>query len=89
MTQAGDERVLEFETRNGRVVRATESVKTGEEEPGIGSRVPIHYDRADPTNVVTDEDHTGRDVTLWIVAVKLTIGGAVLVGFGLRRLRRP
>jgi hypothetical protein len=83
------ERRLEFETRSGRVVRATESVKTGEEQPPLGSRVPIHYDRNDPTSIVTDDSHTGRNVTLWIVAVKLTIGGAVLVWFGVRRLRRP
>ncbi len=83
------ERVLEFETRSGRVVRATESVKSGEEAPPLGSRVPIHYDRSDPTSIVTDDSHTGRNVTLWIVAVKLTIGGAILAGFGVRRLRRP
>ena len=82
------ERQLEFETRGGTVVRATESVKTGEEAPAIGSRVRIHYDPKDPTSIVTDESHTGRDVTLWIVAVKFTLGGAVLVWFGARSLRR-
>jgi hypothetical protein len=86
--QVGGERRLEFETTSGRVVRATESVKTGEEAPRLGSRVPIHYDRSDPTSIVTDDSHTGRNVTLWIVAVKLVIGGAVLFGFGVRRLRR-
>ena len=83
----GDRR-LEFETRDGTVIRATESVKTGEEAPAIGSRVRIHYDPHDPTSIVTDESHTGRDVTLWIVAVKFTLGGAVLVWFGSRALRR-
>ena len=70
------ERRLEFETASGRVVRATESVKTGEEQPALGSQVRIHYDRDDPTTIVTDEGHTGRNVTLWIVAVKLVLGGA-------------
>ena len=82
------ERRLEFETRDGTVVRATEAVKTGEEQPGIGTKVRIHYDRDDPTAIVTDESHTGRNVTLWIVAVKLTLGGAVLLWFGMRRLGR-
>jgi hypothetical protein len=83
----GDRR-LEFETPDGRVIRAQESVRSGEEQPAIGSRVKIHYDPHDPSTIVTDESHTGRDVTLWIVAVKFVIGGAVLVWFGVRRLRR-
>jgi hypothetical protein len=86
--QVNGERRLEFETSSGRVVRATEAVKTGEEQPGLGSRVKIHYDRSDPTSIVTDDSHTGRNITLWIVAVKLVIGGAVLTWFGFRRLRR-
>jgi DnaJ domain/Protein of unknown function (DUF3592) len=82
------ERRLEFRTADGRVIRATESVKSGEEQPPVGSRVPIHYDRTDPTSIVTDTGHTGRNITLWIVAVKFTVGGAVLLWFGVRRLRR-
>lgn len=82
------ERRLEFETRDGTVVRASESVKTGEEQPALGTRVHLHYDPDDPTTIVTDVSHTGRDVTLWIVAVKLVLGGGVLIGFGVQRLRR-
>ena len=82
------ERRLEFVTTSGRVVRATESVKTGEEQPPVGSQVRIHYDRNDPTSIVADESHTGRNITLWIVAVKFVLGGGVLVWFGTRRLRR-
>ena len=85
---ARGERYLEFTTRDGTIVRAQESQKTGEEAPLVGSSVAIHYDRADPTTIVTDQSHTGRDVTLWIVAVKLVVGGALLVWFGRRRLRR-
>ncbi len=83
----GDHR-LQFTTRTGRVVRTAEQTKSGEAQPGLGASVPIHYDRADPTTIVTDESHTGRDITLWIVAVKLLVGGGVLVVFGARRLRR-
>ena len=82
------ERRLEFTTRDGRTVRTVEETKSGEEQPAVGSRVNIHYDRTDPTNVVTDTSHTGRDITLWIVAVKLFVGGIVLWSFGARRLRR-
>ena len=87
--EVNGERRLAFETRDGRVVRATESVKTGEEAPPLGSPVPIHYDRSDPTSIVTDTSHAGRNITLWIVAVKFTVGGAVLLWFAARRLRRP
>jgi len=88
VVRAGAGRELEFTATGGRVVRTNESVKSGEEQPPVGTRVAIHYDRTDPTNIVTDESHVGRDVTLWIVAVKLFVGGAVLVWFGTRRLRR-
>lgn len=81
-------RVLEFSTRDGRAVRTREGGKTGEVQPSVGSRVGIHYDRRDPTKVVTDQSHTGRDVTLWIVAVKFMVGGGLLIWFGRRRLRR-
>lgn len=83
----GGERRLRFETRAGRVVETAEPVKTGEEQPAVGAFVSVHYDRNDPTNVVTDVSHTGRDVTLWIVAIKLIIGGAVLSVWGTRHLR--
>jgi len=88
VVEVGGARRLEFTTHDGRTIRATEQVKTGEEQPAVGSRVAIHYDRHDPTSVVTDASHTARDVTLWIVAVKLVVGGAVLAVLGARRLRR-
>lgn len=81
-------RLLQFRTRDGRTVRAAERAKSGEAQPVAGAQVAIHYDKNDPSTVVTDESHTGRDLTLWIVAVKLVIGGAVLMVFGARRLRR-
>ena len=88
VVDARGERLLEFTTREGTLVRTQESQKTGEVAPLVGAQVPIHYDRRDPTTIVTDQSHTGRDVTLWIVAVKLVVGGALLVWFGRRRLRR-
>jgi len=88
VVESNGRRLLEFTTRAGRTVRAAEATKSGQAEPGAGAQVRIHYDRNDPTTIVTDESHTGRDVTLWIVSVKLLIGGAVLAVFGARRLRR-
>jgi hypothetical protein len=88
VVDVGGERRLAFTTRDGRTVRAVERTKTGEEQPAAGARVEIHYDRNDPTSIVVDTSHTARDVTLWIVAVKLVIGGAILVIVGARRLRR-
>ncbi len=88
VVSVGGERRLEFTVPDGRVVRAAESVKSGEEQPAVGARVPIHYDRGDPTNIVTNDPHTGRNITLWIVTVKFVIGGAVLLWFGVRALRR-
>jgi hypothetical protein len=88
VVEGNGRRLLEFRTRGGRTVRAAERTKSGEAQPSLGAQVPIHYDKNDPTTIVTDESHTGRDVTLWIVAVKLVIGGAVLAVFGARRLRR-
>ena len=67
VVEVNGERRLEFTTRDGRTVRAAEQVKSGEEEPPVGARVAIHYDRSDPTSVVTDTSHTGRDITLCIV----------------------
>jgi hypothetical protein len=88
VVQVGGERRLEFTTRDGRTVRAVEQIKSGEEQPPVGAHVDIHYDRADPSSVVTDTSHTARDVTLWIVAVKLVVGGTILLVVGARRLRR-
>ena len=88
VVDVGGVRKLRFTTTDGRVVVATESVKTGDGEAAVGSTVGVHYDRTDPTTIVADADHTGRDVTLWIVAVKLVLGGLVLAGYGLRVRRR-
>ena len=88
VVDVGGERRLEFTTRDGRTIRAVEQVKSGEEQPAVGASVHIHYDRNDPTSIVTDTSHTARDVTLWIVAVKLFVGGIVLLVVGARRLRR-
>jgi hypothetical protein len=62
--------------------------KTGSGDPVVGDQQKIRYDPTDPTDVIADTDTTARDVTLWIVSVKLLICGPLLVIFGALRLRR-
>ncbi|HEX5585762.1 MAG TPA: DnaJ domain-containing protein [Acidimicrobiia bacterium] len=80
-------RLFEFQTHSGRTVRAEEATRSGVEQPAPGDVVHLRYDRSDPSRVVLDASHTARNVTLWIVAVKFLVGGAVLLWFGVRRLR--
>jgi DnaJ domain/Protein of unknown function (DUF3592) len=84
----GTERRLEFTTATGRTVHASEPVRTGTGEKAVGSQVQIRYDPDHPTEVITNEDKLARDITLWIVAVKLLVVGAFFVWWGARRLRR-
>jgi curved DNA-binding protein CbpA len=84
----GSERRLEFTTSTGQMVRASEPVRTGTGERPVGSHINIRYDPDRPTQVITTEDKFARDITLWIVAVKLLVVGAFFVGWGVYRLRR-
>jgi DnaJ domain/Protein of unknown function (DUF3592) len=83
----GTERRLEF-TAAGRTVLAPEPVRTGTGEKPVGSQVQIRYDPDHPSEVITNDDKLARDITLWIVAVKLLVVGAFFVWWGARRLRR-
>jgi hypothetical protein len=89
VVQADGERRFEFTTRAGDVVRAAETTKSGVAEPAVGSQVAVRYDPDRPTRVVLETSHTARNVTLWIVAVKLVVGGVVLAVLAWRRLGRP
>jgi len=84
----GTERRLEFTTATGQTVRAPEPLRTGTGQTPVGSQVQIRYDPAHPTQVITNDDKLARDVTLWIVAVKLIVVGGFFVWWGARRLRR-
>jgi hypothetical protein len=79
---------LRFSTRAG------EAVQTALPDPKSGGYVAgdvvdVRYDADDPTRVVTERSTLGRDITLWIVAAKLLVVGAVLAVVGIRRLLRP
>jgi len=84
----GNERRLEFTTAAGRTVHAPEPVRTGTGVKPVGSQVQIRYDPDHPTEVITNDDKLARDITLWIVAVKLLVVGTFFVWWGARRLRR-
>jgi hypothetical protein len=88
VVQDGSERRLQFTTATGELIRAPEPLRTGTGDAQVGSVVRIRYDPAHPTQVITTEDKFARDITLWIVAVKLLVVGVFFVGFGVHRLRR-
>jgi hypothetical protein len=89
VVQVQGERRYEFRTGGGDTVQAVESTKSGTDQPDVGSVVEIRYDRDDPTRIVLDVSHTARNVTLWIVAVKFLVAGAVIAVLAWRRLGRP
>ncbi len=84
----GGDRRLVFTTADGDTIRAKEPLKSGTGRPPVGSQVEILYDRDDPTTVINNESQLARDITLWIVAVKLLVGGVIFVMVGALRLRR-
>jgi DnaJ domain len=88
VVQVGNERRLEFTTAGGEAIQAPEPLRTGTGEKPVGSQVEIRYDPEHPTQVITNDDKLARDVTLWIVAVKLIVVGGFFVWWGARRLRR-
>jgi DnaJ domain/Protein of unknown function (DUF3592) len=88
VVDVGTARQLEFTTATGEVVRAPEPLRTGTGDARVGDRVRIRYDPSRPTQVITTEDKFARDITLWIVAMKLLVVGAFFVGWGVYRLRK-
>jgi hypothetical protein len=88
VVEVGGARQLQFTTAGGEVVRAPEPVRTGTSDARVGEQVRIRYDPNRPTQVITTSDKLARDITLWIVAMKLLVIGAFFVGWGLYRLRR-
>jgi hypothetical protein len=79
---------LEFRTATGELVRTgIPDAKSG--GVSAGDTVEIRYDPHDPRRVVKATHATARDITLWIMAVKLVVVGAVLVVIGARQRSRP
>ncbi len=77
---------IQFTTRAGQVVRTREPEQ---QNPGVrGSTVAVLYDPAHPSDVISDESNLARNITFWIVAIKLLVGGPVFAVLGWRALRR-
>jgi hypothetical protein len=49
-----------------------------------GGAVPVLFDPEDPTDVRLRESTLARDLTFWIIAIKLLVAGPVLIAFGRR-----
>jgi hypothetical protein len=80
--------VVHFTTTDGDAVRTP---LPEHDTPGVfrtGRTVSVLYLDDDPSDVVLDESHFGRDFTLWFVAVKLLVGGPTVAVLGARRRRR-
>jgi hypothetical protein len=78
---------VRFTTPDGAVVRVREPDRVNPGTQRDGQRVAILYRPDRPTDVILDESTTARDITLWVVALKLLVGGPVFLVVGIRRLR--
>ncbi len=54
-----------------------------------GEAVSIFYEPDDASDVKLRESTLARDLTFWLIAIKLLVAGPVLVAFGVFRLRHP
>jgi hypothetical protein len=79
---------LRFTTASGATVEVAEPDRINPGTDAPGSHVAVLYRPDRPADVIVDESTVARDITLWIVALKLLVGGAVFLVVGLRRLRR-
>lgn len=79
---------IRFTTASGTVVRVPEPDRVNPGSDRAGQKLAVLYRPGDPRDVLVDESTAARDITLWIVAVKLLVGGAIFVGVGLHGRRR-
>jgi hypothetical protein len=79
---------VRFTTSAGAVVQVTEPTRVNPGAERDGQRIAVLYRPDRPTDVIVDESTVARDITLWIVAVKLLVGGAIFLVVGIRRLNQ-
>jgi hypothetical protein len=84
---SGTHHELRFTAADGRVVQVPEPDRVNPGAERDGQQLAVLYRPDRPTDVILDESTTARDITLWIVAAKLLVGGAVFLVVGARRLR--
>jgi hypothetical protein len=78
---------VRFTTGDGSVVQVPEPTPVNPGAQTDGQRVKVLYRADRPTDVLLDESTAARDITLWIVALKLLVGGPIFLAVGIRRLR--
>jgi DnaJ domain len=79
---------LRFTALDGSIVRVPEPDRVNPGTQIDGQRVTVLYRPGRPTDVILDESTIARDITLWVVALKLLVGGTVFLVVGVRRIRR-
>ena len=80
-------RVVRFTTTTGEVVEVPEPARVNPGTQRNGQTITVLYRPDRPRDVIISESTVARDITLWIVAVKLLVGGIVFLVVGTRRLR--
>jgi hypothetical protein len=86
VAQAGNQ--VRFTTADGSVVQVREPDRVNAGTQRDGQAVDVLYRPDRPTDVLLVESTTARDITLWVVALKMLVGGPVFLGVGIRRLRQ-
>jgi hypothetical protein len=79
---------VRFTTASGEVVQVPEPARVNPGSDANGQEITVLYRPDRPTDVIIDESTAARDITLWIVALKLLVGGPVFLGVGFRRLKQ-
>jgi len=82
----GDERRVIFRTRQGSVVTALVPDRV---TAAPGERITVRYRPADPTRIVVRDSNVLVLITLGIAAIKLAVGGVLVLAYPRLRARFP
>ena len=89
VTQVSPEPRIQFTTPDGTTETVAAPRVRDRRNRGyqLGERLPVRYLDRDPSKVVIVESTVARDITMWIIAVKLLVCGALLIGLAVRQSR--